>query len=171
MLAQCRTLKQEIVHETARCNACRLLSRSALWSMSLLSTEICNSARFGLSQRTSRRVHVQVTLALPRLKVARLHSCLVFRQVATVTHGKMLASKRAAGRCHGAERPYDLVTTDVDGTLLNSRNELSARNEEAITECIKLGIPVRAHAVYRQHDDCQLQRTICCNTSYMCRSA
>ena len=49
-------------------------------------------------------------------------------------------------QCQAAERPYDLVATDVDGTLLNSKNELSARNEEAITECIKLGIPVRLQA-------------------------
>lgn len=45
-------------------------------------------------------------------------------------------------RCQAAERRFDLVTTDVDGTLLNSKNELSPRNEEAIAQCIKLGIPV-----------------------------
>ena len=44
--------------------------------------------------------------------------------------------------CRAAERRFDLVTTDVDGTLLDSKNELSARNEEAIAECIKLGVPV-----------------------------
>ena len=48
-------------------------------------------------------------------------------------------------RCQTSERPYDLVTTDVDGTLLNSKNELSPRNEEAIAECIKLGVPVSCH--------------------------
>ena len=42
-----------------------------------------------------------------------------------------------------AERRFDLVTTDVDGTLLDSKNELSARNEQAIAETIKLGVPVR----------------------------
>lgn len=44
--------------------------------------------------------------------------------------------------CQAAERRFDLVTTDVDGTLLSTKNELSPRNEEAIAECIKLGIPV-----------------------------
>ena len=72
-----------------------------------------------------------------------MHSLSMLVQEATLTHGRLQASKRAAGRCQAAERPYDLVTTDVDGTLLNSKNELSARNEEAITECIKLGVPVR----------------------------
>ena len=43
-----------------------------------------------------------------------------------------------------ADRRFDLVTTDVDGTLLSSKNELSPRNEEAISECIRLGIPVGA---------------------------
>ena len=46
--------------------------------------------------------------------------------------------------CQAADRRFDLVTTDVDGTLLSSKNELSPRNEEAIAECIKLGIPVSA---------------------------
>ena len=46
--------------------------------------------------------------------------------------------------CPAADRRFDLVTTDVDGTLLSSKNELSLRNEEAISECIKLGIPVSA---------------------------
>lgn len=45
-------------------------------------------------------------------------------------------------RCQTSERRFDLVTTDVDGTLLNSKNELSPRNEEAIEQCIKLGVPV-----------------------------
>lgn len=44
--------------------------------------------------------------------------------------------------CQTADRRFDLVTTDVDGTLLSSKNELSPRNEEAIAECIKLGVPV-----------------------------
>ena len=46
--------------------------------------------------------------------------------------------------CQAADRRFDLVTTDVDGTLLSSKNELSPRNEEAIAECIKLGVPVSA---------------------------
>ena len=45
--------------------------------------------------------------------------------------------------CTATDRRFDLVTTDVDGTLLSSKNELSLRNEQAIAECIKLGIPVR----------------------------
>lgn len=44
--------------------------------------------------------------------------------------------------CQAAERRFDIVTTDVDRTLLSTKNELSPRNEEAIAECIKLGIPV-----------------------------
>ena len=49
--------------------------------------------------------------------------------------------QRAQGpMCQAANRRFDLVTTDVDGTLLSSKNELSPRNEEAIAECIRLGI-------------------------------
>jgi len=51
--------------------------------------------------------------------------------------------------CQAAERRFDLVTTDVDGTLLSTKNELSPRNEEAIAECIKLGIPVCIGAQFK----------------------
>lgn len=66
-------------------------------------------------------------------------------QKVTVAYARRLSSIRRCRtqmRCQAAERRFDLVTTDVDGTLLNSKNELSARNEEAIAECTKLGIPV-----------------------------
>ena len=85
--------------------------------------------------------------------------------------------------CHAADRRFDLVTTDVDGTLLSSKNELSARNEEAIAECIKLGVPVSAilpecptvHAYVQQclhvqlvlHNLCQSSTHVICST--ICR--
>ncbi len=34
------------------------------------------------------------------------------------------------------------IAIDLDGTLLNSRGELSSRNQNALEECIKRGIPV-----------------------------
>ena len=72
-------------------------------------------------------------------------SCPRDTQKVTLGHArKSLPAGRCGAqmRCQAAGRRFDLVTTDVDGTLLNSKNELSARNEEAIAECIKLGIPV-----------------------------
>ena len=59
--------------------------------------------------------------------------------------------------CQAADRRFDLVTTDVDGTLLSTKNQLSARNEEAIAECIKLGIPVSCNSISAH---LQLQITI-----------
>jgi len=40
------------------------------------------------------------------------------------------------------ERAYDLVATDVDGTLLNSRDELSPEVEEALREARQQGVRV-----------------------------
>jgi len=83
-----------------------------------------------ISERAVSRQHTTVfALVLERLRYwYRLH----FRRP---------NSKRNI-MCQAAERRFDLVTTDVDGTLLSTKNELSPRNEEAIAECIKLGIPV-----------------------------
>ena len=64
--------------------------------------------------------------------------------------------------CQAADRRFDLVTTDVDGTLLSSKNELSPRNEEAIAECIKLGIPVSAFGA----SSVQLQMHLCRNVAH-----
>lgn len=39
-------------------------------------------------------------------------------------------------------RDIKLIVTDLDGTLLNSKHKLSARNEQALKRAIALGIPV-----------------------------
>ncbi len=43
-----------------------------------------------------------------------------------------------------AERPrIKLIATDVDGTLLNSKQELTPAVEQAIKKAADLGVPVR----------------------------
>ena len=42
----------------------------------------------------------------------------------------------------GFEKPPGAIAIDLDGTLLNSRTQLSARNHEAINKCLERGIPV-----------------------------
>ena len=40
------------------------------------------------------------------------------------------------------DQPIRLIATDIDGTLLNSRHELSTRNEQALRAAIKQGVQV-----------------------------
>ena len=42
----------------------------------------------------------------------------------------------------GFEKPPAAIAIDLDGTLLNSRTQLSERNHAAINKCLERGIPV-----------------------------
>ncbi|MHB8104267.1 MAG: HAD hydrolase family protein, partial [Dehalococcoidales bacterium] len=39
-------------------------------------------------------------------------------------------------------RPPDAIAIDLDGTLLNSQTQISARNSQAIKKCLERGIPI-----------------------------
>jgi Cof subfamily protein (haloacid dehalogenase superfamily) len=41
-----------------------------------------------------------------------------------------------------SDKPIRLIATDIDGTLLNNRHELSPRNEQALRQAMKQGIQV-----------------------------
>lgn len=53
------------------------------------------------------------------------------------------ACSRMAVRAAGAHPSVQLIATDVDGTLLNHRQELTPRVEEAVKRARDAGVPVR----------------------------
>ena len=55
---------------------------------------------------------------------------------------KWLKSGRAGVVCSAEMSPIKLIATDVDGTLLNSKQELTPAVEQAVKKAADLGVPV-----------------------------
>mmetsp|Transcript_19984 Transcript_19984/g.60403 ORF Transcript_19984/g.60403 Transcript_19984/m.60403 type:complete len:317 (-) Transcript_19984:522-1472(-) len=56
--------------------------------------------------------------------------------------GRARVSRGAAMRTPAVKRDIRLIATDVDGTLLNNKQELTPRVQGAITAAVELGVPV-----------------------------
>lgn len=62
---------------------------------------------------------------------------------AAATHAAGLESAPAAEQVASGQRRIELICSDVDGTLMNSRNQLSPAVEEAVNAAAAAGVPVR----------------------------
>ena len=75
------------------------------------------------------------------MKIASAHSSLAGAQLSSQTRRRGCAQHvQRPAIC--AARDIRLVATDVDGTLLNSKQELTPRVKAAVNAAVKKGIPV-----------------------------